>query len=92
MARKHNDLKALRDMISEAHDILRTIDLPEERSKRAYELLSAALHLADQLLETSPAASLGAKGGSQTAKRGPDYFRKIATMRKQKKGGRPKPN
>lgn len=92
MVRKQNDLKALRDMISEAHDILRTIELPEERSQRAYELLSAALHLADHLLETPPAATLGAKGGKTTAKRGSDYFRKIAAMRKEKKGGRPKPN
>ena len=92
MVRKNNDLKALRDMISEAHNILRTVELPEERSKRAYELLSASLHLADHLLETSPAATLGSKGGSETAKRGSDYFRKIAAMRKEKKGGRPKPN
>src|ERR1035438_9579663 len=46
MARKQNDLKALRNMISEAHDILRTTVLPEERSQRAYELLTAAVHLA----------------------------------------------
>jgi hypothetical protein len=92
MVRKSNDLKALRDMISEAHDILRVVEPPEERSKRAYELLSASLHLADHLLETSPAAALGAKGGSATAKRGSEYFRKIAAMRKEKKGGRPKPN
>jgi len=92
MVRKNNDLKALRDMISEAHDILRTVELPEERSQRAYELLSASLHLADHLLETSPAATLGSKGGSATAKRGSDYFRKIAAMRKEKKGGRPKLN
>ena len=92
MARKDNDLKALRNMVSEAHDILRTVVLPEERSQRAFEVLTAALHLADHLLETPPAATLGAKGGSQTAKRGSDYFRKIAAMRKEKKGGRPKPN
>jgi hypothetical protein len=92
MARKNNDLKALRDMIGEAHDILRTVELPEERSQRASEVLSASLHLADHLLETPPAAALGAKGGSQTAKRGSDYFRKIAAMRKKRKGGRPKSN
>lgn len=92
MARRNNDLKALRDMIGEAHDILRTVVLPEERSQRAYEVLTAALHLADHLLEIPPAVALGAKGGSQTAKRGSDYFRKIAAMRKEKKGGRPKPN
>jgi hypothetical protein len=96
MARKQNDLKALRKMIGEAHDILRTTTLPEQRSERAYELLTAALHLADSLLEESPAAALGAKGGSVTAKRGSEYFRQIAAKRKTHAGGRPpkeqKPN
>ncbi len=86
---KKQDLKALRQMIGEAHDILRTTNLPERRSERAYELLTAAVHLADSLLEQSPAATLGAKGGKETAKRGADYFRKIAAMRKEHKGGRP---
>lgn len=76
-------------MIGEAHDILRTTNLPDQRSERAYELLTAALHLADNLLEQSPAALLGKKGGAQTAKRGSEYFRKIAAMRKERKGGRP---
>jgi hypothetical protein len=90
MARKRNDLRALRNMIVEAHAILRTVTLPEERSQRAYELLTAAVHLADSLLQESPAATLGAKGGKQTAKRGPDYFRQIAAMRETRAGGRPK--
>jgi hypothetical protein len=90
MARKQNDLRALRSMISEAHDILRTTTLPEARSQRAYELLTAAVNLADNLLEVSPAATLGKKGGKTTAKRGSDYFRKIASMRKENKGGRPR--
>ena len=96
MARKQNDLKALRKMIGEAHDILRTTILPEERSQRAYELLTAAVNLADNLLEESPAATLGAQGGKQTAKRGSEYFRQIAAKRKTHGGGRPpkesKPN
>jgi hypothetical protein len=96
MARKQNDLKALRKLIGEAHDILRTTILPEERSQRACELLTAALHLADNLLEESPAAALGAKGGKVTAKRGSEYFRQIAAKRKTHAGGRPsnksKPN
>ena len=95
MARR-NDLQALRNMIGEAHDILRTTNLPERRSERAYELLTAAIHLADGLLEVSPAAVLGKKGGKVTAKRGSEYFRKIAAKRKSFKGGRPpkdsKPN
>jgi hypothetical protein len=32
----------------------------------------------------------GKIGGRETAKRGPDYFRKIAAMRKNRKGGRPR--
>jgi hypothetical protein len=88
MARR-NDLRSLRNMIAEAHNILRTTILPESRSERAYELLTAAKNLADHLLEESPAATLGAKGGNATAKRGSDYFRKIAAMRKERKGGRP---
>jgi len=35
------------------------------------------------------AAAMGRKGGKQTAKRGKDYFRKIAAMRKNFRGGRP---
>jgi hypothetical protein len=94
MARK-NDLKALRNVIAEAQDIVNTTELPEGRSARLRELLASAVFLADDLLETSPAAALGKKGGKTTAKRGSDYFREIAAMRKEKKGGRPpkqKPN
>jgi hypothetical protein len=90
MARKQNDLKALRKMIGEAHDILHTTMLPEARSQRAYELLTAAVHLADDLIATSPAAQLGSLGGRQTAKRGSEYFRQIAAKRKTRSGGRPR--
>lgn len=93
---KRNDLKSLRNLISEAQTLLMTTNLPEGRSQRASELLTAAVHLADNLLEMSPAATLGKKGGKVTAKRGADYFRKIAAQRKNFKGGRPlktgKPN
>lgn len=87
---KRNDLRALRNLIVEAQSLLSTTNLPEGRSQRAHELLTAAVHLADDLLEQSPAAALGKKGGKTTAKRGPDYFRQIAAMRKEHKGGRPK--
>jgi hypothetical protein len=87
---KKNDLRALRNLISEARELLMTSpDLPQGRSQRANELLTAAVHLADDLLEQSPAATLGAKGGKITAKRGSDYFRKIAAKRKTFGGGRP---
>lgn len=36
------------------------------------------------------AVSLGRRGGLKTAKRGSAYFRKLAGMRKARKGGRPK--
>jgi hypothetical protein len=40
--------------------------------------------------EKNPAAvALGRLGGEQTAKRGPEYFRKIAAKRKKFAGGRP---
>ena len=87
---KRQDLKALRRMIAEAHQILQTSpDLPEGRTARANELLGDAVVLADHLLTIEPAAVLGAMGGKATAKRGPEYFRKIAGMRKTKAGGRP---
>ena len=89
MTPKRNDLKALRNLIAEAQSLLTTTNLPEGRSQRTHELLTAAVALADDLLQESPAATLGAKGGKITAKRGPDYFRKIAAMRKEHKGGRP---
>jgi hypothetical protein len=93
---KRNDLHALRNLISEAHNLLTTTTLPEGRSQRASELLTAAVHLADDLLEVSPAATLGKKGGKVTAQKGPEYFRKLAAKRKNFKGGRPpktgKPN
>ena len=95
MARK-NDLKTLRNLIAAAHDIIKTTPLPEGRSEKVYELLTTAVHVVDSLLEVSPAATLGKKGGKTTAKRGSEYFRKIASMRKERKGGRPskeeKPN
>jgi hypothetical protein len=88
MARK-NDLRSLRNIIGEAQDIVNTTELPEGRSEKLRELLTSAIFLADHLLEESPAAVLGEKGGRITAKRGPDYFRKIAALRKERKGGRP---
>jgi hypothetical protein len=90
MPAARNDLKALHRMIAEAELILSTTALPEGRAERAHELLNAAVKLADHLLTVKPAASLGKLGGKQTAKRGPDYFRKIAAMRKKHAGGRPK--
>jgi len=87
---KRADLKALRNMIAEADLILSTTTLPQGRAERAHELLGTAVKLADHLLTEKPAAVLGAKGGKKTAERGPEYFKKIAAMRKTRAGGRPK--
>jgi hypothetical protein len=88
---KRQDLKALRNMIAEAKRLLETSPvLPEGRSVRALELLGDSVVLADHLLTIEPAMVLGALGGKATAKRGPEYFRKIAGMRKTNAGGRPR--
>lgn len=87
---KQQDLKALRNLISEADAILTTTELPEGRAVRAHELLDAAIKLADALIDTPPAAVLGRQGGLKTAKRGSEYFRQIAAKRKTRKGGRPR--
>jgi hypothetical protein len=85
------DLKALRRMISEAHQILQTSpELPQGRTARALELLGDSVVLADYLLTIEPAAVLGKMGGKATAKKGSEYFRQIAAMRKTRAGGRPR--
>ena len=89
MTDRERDLHTLRNLIDEAHALL-DIDLPEGRSVRARELLDSARSLADELIDTSPAAALGKKGGLKTAERGSDYFRKLAAKRKTKAGGRPR--
>ena len=92
MPDRERDLHALRNLIDEAHLLLETTDLPEGRSGRARELLSSAVSLVNDLIDTSPAAALGQKGGLATAKRGPEYFRELAAKRKTKAGGRPRKN
>ena len=94
MASNRTQLSSLRRMVAEADHILETLPpLPENRTARCRELLGSALALADDLLKQSklPAAAvLGARGGSQTAKRGSDYFRQLAAKRKTNAGGRPR--
>jgi hypothetical protein len=86
------ELESLRNLVLIAQTIISSTKLPEGRSERATEVLSAALALVDDLLKTPAAAALGKKGGIKTAERGPDYFREIAAKRKTKGGGRPKKN
>jgi hypothetical protein len=88
---KRQDLRALRNMIAQVKTLIDTSpELPQGRTQRAQEILGDAVVLADYLLTVEPAAVLGALGGKATAKRGPEYFKKIAGMRKTKAGGRPR--
>jgi hypothetical protein len=84
------DIKALGRLISQADLTLGTIPDPHPSIARAKELLGTASRLAADLATVNPAVALGAKGGTKTAERGPEYFKKIAAMRKTKAGGRPK--
>lgn len=85
------DLKALKRLINQADLVLATISNPHPSVASARESLNAALALAGDLAKRQPdAVALGARGGSKTAERGSDYFAKIAGMRKERKGGRPK--
>jgi len=84
------DLKALYRLINQADSVLNSIPNPHPSVASARESLNAALALSRDLAKRQPdAAALGAKGGKATAKRGAEYFKRIAAMRKTKAGGRP---
>jgi hypothetical protein len=87
---RRRDVKALRRLINQAYVVLATISDPHPSIASARESLNAALALSSDLLKRQPdAVALGSLGGKKTAERGPDYFRKLAAMRKERKGGRP---
>jgi hypothetical protein len=94
MSSNRTELAALRNLIAETDLLLATSpSLPENRTARCRELLSSALALTDDLLKQAKmpaAAQLGRKGGSVIAKRGSDYFRKLAAKRRTHGGGRPR--
>ena len=88
---KTRELTTLKRLLGELDAVLST--LGSERTARCREILTAAQALTDDLLNQSrlPAAAvLGAKGGTQTAKRGSEYFRQLAAKRKTRAGGRPR--
>src|SRR3954451_8047800 len=90
MPSKRTDLNALRRMLKELERVLKMGPLPPGIAGRSSELLTAGIALTEDLIEQTPAAFLGSLGGQQTAKRGPEYYAKIAAMRKTRSGGRPK--
>jgi hypothetical protein len=75
-----------------------TLDSPGARNRsldkqQGLLYISAMLkcpHCGKAISDAIITAHSGKIGGRETAKRGPDYFRKIAAMRKTRAGGRPK--
>lgn len=88
-------LLALRELIADTDLTLETIpDLPQNRTAHCRENLRAALALADDLIKQqrmTPAAIMGHKGGSTTARKlGTEHYRRMAAARKTRGGGRPR--
>ena len=72
---------------------------PIEIAPKTYVLLGGGKYTAEFIQKelddsnrsiTSSAAALGKLGGDKMAKRGPEYFKRISAMRKNRRGGRPK--
>ncbi|HEY3838386.1 MAG TPA: hypothetical protein VGL72_17525 [Bryobacteraceae bacterium] len=87
-------LSTLRSLLLQSKHNLEFLELEHPQVVRSRELLDAAVAVVDDLIATPPAAIIGAKGGKTTAKRmtkkDPDYYKRIAGMRKKRAGGRPK--
>lgn len=92
MASQRTHLLTIKRLVSQAGLVLASSDPPSVA--RARELLCAAEGLTDDLLKQTAlpavAATLGRKGGKETAKRGSEYFRELAAKRKTRAGGRPR--
>ena len=90
---KRSDVRALKNLIDQAYRIVSSKPVPPGGIESCEEILYSARLLAKDLLTAPasiPAAALGKLGGEKTAERGPEYFRKIAAMRKTRAGGRPR--
>jgi hypothetical protein len=93
MASQRTEMYALRRLIGQVELILLDEEFPKSTTARCRELLDAAQGIVGNLIaqdKLPTAAVLGHKGGSQTAKRGSEYFRQLAAKRKTLGGGRPK--
>jgi hypothetical protein len=88
------ELTALKNLLQQLDHVLSTTPpLPENRTPVCRELLAGALAITGDLLKQSdtPAALMGSKGGSATARRhGPEHYRQMAAKRKAHRGGRPR--
>lgn len=87
-------LTTLRSLVLQAKHNLESLEIEDPRVVRSRELLDAAVVLVEDVIATPAAAVIGAKGGKATAKRmakkDPQYYARIAGMRKKRAGGRPK--
>jgi hypothetical protein len=93
MSSQRSSLLALKRLISQAEMVYSDRAVPDTVRNRGAELFNAASALVNDLLKqdhSAAAAELGAKGGSQTAKKGSEYFRQLAAKRKTLGGGRPR--
>ena len=67
--------------------------LEPERVAHVQLQITLAIGMLDELIrqgQLPSAVELGRLGGTETAKRGPDYFRELAARRKTHGGGRPR--
>lgn len=91
---KRSDVRALANMIDQSYRMISSDPIAPGGIERCREILGTARLLAKDLAATpmsAPAKMLGSEGGKATlAKRGPDYFRKLAGRRKHFGGGRPR--
>src|ERR1051325_4311792 len=87
-------LETLRSLILQAKHNLELLEMDHPQVARSRELLGEAVAITDDLIATPPAAIIGAKGGLATKKtmrrKDPEYYARIAGMRKKRAGGRPK--
>jgi hypothetical protein len=72
-----------------ARDPLIRLDKQQALLYRASQMLKCP-HCGKGISDRLIVQRAGQIGGKRTAKRGPEYFRQIAAMRKEFKGGRPK--
>lgn len=83
-----DDLKKVKQHLTSARNAVSSGD-----TQGAEMYIIAASRIVNLLIQEpkpTAASQLGALGGSVTAKRGPDYFRELASKRKTNGGGRPR--
>ncbi|HWB82500.1 MAG TPA: hypothetical protein VG675_00025 [Bryobacteraceae bacterium] len=85
------DVKTAQNQLGRAVALMSSDGL-EDRAKSVKLVSQARAKLEDVTVGLSQGVGVlfGSRGGSKTAERGPEYYRKIAGMRKTRAGGRPR--